>query len=63
VDTQGLLLGVIVHAAAIQDADGLHELLKRIKPLYPWLRVVFADRSPARRRARTIMGRKRGAPA
>ena len=43
VDTQGLLLGVIVRAAAIQDADGLHELLKRIKRLYPWLRVVFAD--------------------
>jgi putative transposase len=34
---------VIVQAAAIQDADGLHELLKRIKPLYPWLRTVFAD--------------------
>jgi putative transposase len=44
VDTQGLLLGVVVHAADIQDADGLWGLLKRVKPLYPWLRVVFADR-------------------
>jgi len=43
VDTQGLLLGVIVHAANIQDADGLWDLLKRVKPLYSWLRVVFAD--------------------
>jgi len=34
---------VIVHAADLQDADGLCDLLKRIKPLYPWLRVVFAD--------------------
>ena len=43
VDTQGLLLGVVVHAADIQDADGLHDLLKRLKPPYPWLRAVFAD--------------------
>ena len=43
VDTQGLLLGVVVHAADIQDADGAGELLRRIKPLYAWLRVVFAD--------------------
>ncbi len=42
-DTQGLLLGVVVHAADIQDADGLRHLLKRVKPLYPWLRAVFAD--------------------
>ena len=43
VDTDGLLLGVIVHAANIQDADGLSDLLKRVKPLHNWLRVVFAD--------------------
>jgi putative transposase len=34
---------VVVHAADIQDADGLWHLLKRVKPLYPWLRAVFAD--------------------
>ena len=43
VDTDGLLLGVVVHAADIQDADGLGGLLKRVKPLYAWLRAVFAD--------------------
>jgi putative transposase len=43
VDTDGLLLGVVVHAANIQDADSLGDLLKRIKPLYPWLRIMFAD--------------------
>jgi len=43
VDTQGRLLGVVVQAADIQDADGLWDLLKRVRPLYPWLRIVFAD--------------------
>ena len=43
VDTQGLLLGVLVHAASVQDADGVGDLLRRIKPLYCWLRTVFAD--------------------
>ncbi|MDO9713566.1 transposase [Paracraurococcus lichenis] len=31
------------HAADIQDADSLGDLLKRVKPLYAWLRVVLAD--------------------
>jgi putative transposase len=43
VDTLGLLLGVIVHAADIQDADSAWTLLKKIKHLYCWLQVVFAD--------------------
>ncbi len=43
VDTQGLLLGVLVHVASIQDADGAGDLLRRIKPLYCWLQTVFAD--------------------
>ena len=34
---------MIVHAADIQDADGAGDLLRRLKRLYPWLRVVFAD--------------------
>ncbi len=42
-DTQGLLLGLVVHTADIQDADGLWSLLARLKPLYCWLRAVFAD--------------------
>src|SRR3712207_4157251 len=43
VDPDGLLLGVVVQAADIQNADGLGDLLQRIKPLYTWLRAVFAD--------------------
>jgi putative transposase len=37
VDTSGLLLGVIVHAADIQDVDSAWDFLKRIEPLYCWL--------------------------
>lgn len=43
VDTSGLLLGVLVHAADIQDADGACDLRRRIKPLSCWLEAVFAD--------------------
>ena len=43
VDTSGFLLGVLVHAADIQDADSAGALLRRIKRLYCWLRAVFAD--------------------
>ena len=34
---------MIVHAADVQDADGVGDLLRRLKRLYPWLEVVFAD--------------------
>jgi putative transposase len=43
VDTSGLLLGVLVHAADLQDAEGAGHLLRRLKRLYPWLKAVFAD--------------------
>ena len=32
-----------MHAANIQDADGAGDLLRRLKRLYPGLKVVFAD--------------------
>ena len=34
---------MIVHAADVQDADAVGDLLKRLKRLYPWLKAVFAD--------------------
>jgi putative transposase len=43
VDTSGLLLGVVVHAANIQDADAAGVLLRRVKALYCWIKVIFAD--------------------
>ena len=43
VDTLGLLVGVVVHAADIQDRDGAPTVLKPILKRWPWLRHVFAD--------------------
>jgi transposase len=42
-DTIGLLVGLVVHAANIQDRDGAPGLLRSIRRAYPWLRHVFAD--------------------
>jgi transposase len=42
-DTLGLLIGLLVHGADIQDRDGAPGLLKSIRHAFPWLRHVFAD--------------------
>lgn len=42
-DTVGLLVGLVVHSAHIQDRDGAPRLLKSIQSAYPWLRHLFAD--------------------
>lgn len=42
-DTQGNLVGLLVHTADIQDRDGAVGVLASIKALCPWLRHVFAD--------------------
>jgi putative transposase len=42
-DTQGFLVGAVVHAANIQDRDGAPEVLASIRSSFPWLRHVFAD--------------------
>ena len=42
-DTQGHLVGVVIHAADIQDRDGAPLALSSIRSAYPWLRHVFAD--------------------
>jgi transposase len=42
-DTLGLIVGVIVHAANIQDRDGAPDVLTSIRARWPWLRHVFAD--------------------
>jgi putative transposase len=43
VDTLGLLLAVAVHPANIQDRDGALLVLAKLKPLYCFLQVLFAD--------------------
>lgn len=43
VDTLGLMVGLVIHAADIQDRDGAPAVLKSILRRWPWLRHVFAD--------------------
>jgi len=43
VDTLGLLVGLVIHAADIQDRDGAPAVLKAILKRWPWLRHIFAD--------------------
>jgi transposase len=43
VDTLGLMVGLMVHSADIQDRDGSPDLLKSIKIRWPWLLHVFAN--------------------
>jgi transposase len=42
-DTAGLMVGVAVHPADIQDRDGAGLVLATIHDLHPWLRHLFAD--------------------
>src|SRR5450755_4699510 len=42
-DTQGNLVGLVVHDAGIQDRDGAPCVLASIRSRYPWLRHIFAD--------------------
>jgi putative transposase len=39
----GLLLGVVVHAANIQDRDGAKLLLQKVKGCFPRIQLVWAD--------------------
>ena len=43
VDTLGLMFGLVVHTADIQDRDGAPIALASIRALCPWLRHIFAD--------------------
>ncbi len=43
VDTQGLLMDAIVHAAGIQDRDGSVLLMTTLFGLYPFLLKLYAD--------------------
>ena len=45
VDTEGLMLCALVHAASVQDRDGAIPLLKEARHLFPWLELVWADGS------------------
>jgi transposase len=42
-DTLGLMVGLVVHSADVQDRDGAACVLQSIRSSFPWLRHVFAD--------------------
>jgi putative transposase len=43
VDTMGLLLAVVVHAASVQDRDGAYAVLAKLAGRFPRLRLIWAD--------------------
>ena len=43
VDTLGLILAVVVHAASIQDRDGARLVLSKLKGRFPRLKLIWAD--------------------
>ena len=43
VDTLGLLLAVVVHAANIQDRDGAKLAIRKLRGVYPRLKLIWAD--------------------
>jgi putative transposase len=43
VDTLGLILAVVVHAADVQDRDGAKLVFRRLRGLYPRLKRIWAD--------------------
>ena len=43
VDTLGLVLALVVHGADIQDRDGGALVIKELRRLYCWIKVLFAD--------------------
>jgi transposase len=56
-DTQGNLVGLVVHEASIQDRDGAPCVLASIRSRYPWLRHIFADGGYAGEKLRTALKR------
>jgi transposase len=43
VDTLGLMVGLVIHSAGIQDRNAAPDVLKTILKRWPWLRHIFAD--------------------
>jgi transposase len=42
-DTLGLLLGIVVHPADVQDRDGAEPLLRQVRRLFPFIDRVIGD--------------------
>ncbi|MCP4074019.1 MAG: IS5 family transposase [Hyphomicrobiales bacterium] len=59
-DTNGFLVGLVVHEANIQDRDGAVRVLNSIRRFYPFLRYIFADGAYRGPKLRTAMKGKGG---
>lgn len=57
VDTLGLMVGLVVHGAGVQDRDGAPAVLASIRRSWPWLRHVFADGGYAGEKLRAALAR------
>ena len=56
-DTQGFMVGAVIHAADVQDRDGAPVVLAMIGHRCPWLRHVFADGGYAGEKLRAALAR------
>jgi transposase len=54
-DTEGAMVGLVVHPADIQDRDGAPLVLAQIRSLYPWMRHIFADAGYAGEKLRNAL--------
>jgi len=54
-DTNGFMVGLIVHGADVQDRDGAVPVLQSIRRFYPFLRHIFADGGYAGDKLKTAM--------
>ena len=43
VDTLGMILAVVVHAASLQDRDGAKLVLQKLRGCFPRLKLIWAD--------------------
>lgn len=55
VDTLGLMVGLVVHSADIQDRDGAAAVLETILKRRPWLRHIFTDGCSAGPKLRGVL--------
>jgi transposase len=56
-DTEGNLVGLVVHEANIQDRDGAPCVLAAIRSRYPWLGHTFSDGGHTGEKLRTALKR------
>lgn len=58
-DTLGLLLGVVVHPANVQDRDGAEALLREARRSFPFLERIIGDAGYQGRKMEAAVGEDR----